>query len=63
MKIDFKKTLPLLYGDKSPEFHLVDVPEMAFLMIDGKGDPNQSPALSCGSRVSFCHGLQDKIPQ
>ena len=39
-KIDFKKTLKHLYepSAKSPE--TVDVPEMAFLMIDGKGDPN-----------------------
>ena len=43
MKIDFKKTLSNLYGEKSKEFTLVDVPEMQFLMIDGKGDPGSAP--------------------
>ena len=41
-KVDFKKTMKEFYAPKSPEFVLVDVPEMSFLMIDGKGDPNSS---------------------
>jgi hypothetical protein len=44
MKTDFKKTIPEFYAPKSKEFTLVDVPEMSFLMIDGKGDPNTSLA-------------------
>jgi hypothetical protein len=44
MKTDFKKTMPEFYAPKSKEFTLVDVPEMSFLMIDGKGDPNTSLA-------------------
>ena len=43
MKTDFKKTMKEFYAPKSKEFILVDVPEMSFLMIDGKGDPNSSP--------------------
>jgi len=43
MKTDFKKTLPKLYGEKSKEFKLADVPEMSFLMINGKGDPGSVP--------------------
>jgi hypothetical protein len=38
-KIDFKRELRGLYGPgRAPS--LVDVPEMAFMMIDGRGDPN-----------------------
>ncbi len=42
MKTDFKKTMKEFYAPKSKEFVLVDVPEMSFLMIDGKGNPNSS---------------------
>lgn len=41
---DIKKALPLLYGPKRGDFAVVDVPELSFLMIDGHGDPNASPA-------------------
>jgi hypothetical protein len=41
---DIKKALPALYAPKRGGFHLVDVPELAFLMVDGHGDPNTSPA-------------------
>lgn len=40
-KTDFKKTMKALYGPSAKQgFHLVDVPPMRFLMIDGAGDPN-----------------------
>lgn len=42
-KIDFKKTLNS-YRAKPGEFRIVDVPRMQYLMIDGHGDPNSSPA-------------------
>ena len=38
-KIDLKKQLKHLYNPPK-EFVFVDVPEMNFLMIDGKGNPN-----------------------
>ncbi len=38
-KIDFKRELSGLYGAKAKPM-IVDVPEMAFLMVDGHGDPN-----------------------
>lgn len=42
-KIDFRRQLRELYlPGRDPE--LVEVPEMAFLMVDGQGDPNQAPA-------------------
>ncbi|TKJ29790.1 MAG: hypothetical protein CEE40_07405 [Chloroflexi bacterium B3_Chlor] len=42
VKIDFKKELKHLYRPSAKEVALVDVPEMNFLMIDGRGDPNTS---------------------
>jgi hypothetical protein len=41
---DIKKALPALYAPEPGDFHLVEVPELSFLMIDGHGDPNVSPA-------------------
>jgi hypothetical protein len=41
-KIDYKKVLKDLYMPPAKEITVVDVPEMNFLMIDGKGDPNIS---------------------
>ena len=41
---DIKKAFPALYAPKLRGFHEVDVPELAFLMVDGHGDPNTSPA-------------------
>jgi len=40
--IDFKKQLKHLYQPLTKEVVVVDVPEMNFLMVDGKGDPNSS---------------------
>jgi hypothetical protein len=42
-KIDFKKELKALYSPSKKEPSLVDVPPFKFLMIDGHGDPNNSP--------------------
>lgn len=41
-KVDFKRELRAFYSAGS-EPVIVDVPEMAFLMIDGHGDPNTAP--------------------
>lgn len=43
-KIDLKKELKHLYQPSAREVALVEVPEMNFLMIDGEGDPNTTPA-------------------
>lgn len=42
-KVDFKKTVES-YRARAGVFHIVDVPEMQYLMVDGHGDPNTSPA-------------------
>jgi hypothetical protein len=39
-KVDHKKFLKEFYKPSSKKPSEVDVPEMNFLMIDGKGDPN-----------------------
>jgi hypothetical protein len=41
---DIKKERKDLYAPRPGGFQLVDVPDMAFLMIDGHGDPNTAVA-------------------
>jgi len=43
-KVDLKKELKRLYQPPSKAVVEVDVPTMNYLMIDGEGDPNTSPA-------------------
>jgi hypothetical protein len=45
MAIDLKKTLDA-YQAKRGVFRLVDVPAAQYLMVDGAGDPNESPAFA-----------------
>ncbi len=45
MTTDFKRTLDS-YRARAGEFRLVDVPDMHYLMLDGAGDPNISPAFT-----------------
>jgi hypothetical protein len=42
VKVDFKKEFKELYNPSIKGFHLVNVPAMNFLMVDGIGDPNTS---------------------
>ena len=44
-KVDLKRTLES-YRAASGRFDIVVVPEMRYLMIDGHGDPNTSPAFA-----------------
>lgn len=44
-KIDFKKSLDS-YQARKGTFRLIDVPEQHYLMVDGHGDPNASPAFA-----------------
>lgn len=43
---DFKRELRNLYQPSARDFAIVDLPPMSFLMIDGEGNPNTSPAYS-----------------
>lgn len=42
-KVDLKKAEKELYYPSKKEFDLIDVPEMPFLMVDGRGSPNDEP--------------------
>ena len=41
-KLDLKKQWQQLYGAKAEAITTVDVPPLAFLVVDGEGDPNTS---------------------
>lgn len=43
-KVDLKKELKHLYQASAKQVSQIEVPEFHFLMIDGEGDPNKSPA-------------------
>lgn len=42
--LDLKKQFRHLYEPRKGEFAIVEVPPMSFLMVDGSGDPNTTPA-------------------
>lgn len=50
---DIKKASPALYAPKRGDFHVVEVPDLPFLMIDGHGDPNVSPAYAEAVQALF----------
>jgi hypothetical protein len=52
-KRDLKKELKALYQPSSKAVSEVDVPTMRFLMIDGEGDPNTSPAYADAIEALF----------
>lgn len=52
--MDYKKTQRDLYQPKTTP-SMVDVPEMLFLMIDGKGDPNTSAEYA--DAIAILYGL------
>ncbi len=51
-KIDFKKTLDT-YRATSGKFRIVEVPEMQYLKVDGRGDPNTSPEYSAALEALY----------
>jgi hypothetical protein len=52
-KLDLKRELKHLYRPSAKEAASVDVPAMAFLMIDGEGDPNTSQAYADAVEALF----------
>jgi len=52
-KIDFKKELKYLYKPSAKKVEFIKVPEMNFLMIDGKGNPNTSKEFSDAVETLF----------
>lgn len=52
-QLDLKKDLKDLYRATAKSVVIVDVPEFKFLMIDGEGDPNTSPAYAEAVQALF----------
>nr|WP_294693532.1 GyrI-like domain-containing protein [uncultured Friedmanniella sp.] len=50
---DVKKAFPALYAPRRGDVRVVEVPELSFLMVDGHGDPNTSPAYAEAVRALF----------
>ena len=59
-KVDFKKTLAA-YQARSGRFDVVDVPDLQYLMIDGHGDPNSSPAFADAVEALYPVGYKLKF--
>lgn len=59
-KVHFRKSMPQLYAPKSRSWQPIEVPELRYLMIDGKGDPNTSQqyAAAVAARYSVAHPLK-----
>ncbi|GAA4615627.1 GyrI-like domain-containing protein [Saccharopolyspora hordei] len=51
-KIDFKRSLDA-YRARRGRFEVLDVPEMQYLMVDGHGDPNTSPAFAAAVEALY----------
>lgn len=55
-KIDFKKEMKPLYAPtRSKGIHLIDVPVLRYLMVDGVGDPNS--AIAYGQAVETLYAV------
>lgn len=51
-KTDFKQELDAYHASKG-RYDLVEVPDLRYLMIDGHGDPNTSPAFSQATEALY----------
>ena len=51
-KVDFRRTLDA-YRARRGRFRFVDVPDLRYLMIDGHGDPNTSPAFTAAVEALY----------
>ena len=51
-KTDFKRQIDA-YRARAGEFRIVDVPDLRYLMIDGHGDPNTSPAFTDATEALY----------
>jgi hypothetical protein len=52
-KIDFKKELKAFYAPSAKAPAMVTVPPLQYLMVDGEGDPNSSPAYIAAVQALF----------
>jgi hypothetical protein len=61
-KLDFRKEQPALYGGKAGDITTVDVPDMKFLMINGKGDPNTAQEYKDSIETLYAVSYGVKMP-
>lgn len=54
-KFDFKKEFKYMFSPSAGEPEMVEVPELKYLMIDGKGDPNTAKEFE--EKVGVLYGL------
>ena len=59
-QVDFKEQLKRLYQPSPGEFSLIDVPEMNFLMVDGRGDPQASSEYQEATEALYAVAFQLK---
>jgi hypothetical protein len=52
-KIDYKKEMKELYRPSAKKPSVVEVPPLEFLMVNGSGDPNNSPEYAAAVEVLF----------
>ena len=50
---DIKREYRSLYAPRTADIHIVDVTEFPFVMIDGSGDPNTSPAYAIAVQTLY----------
>lgn len=54
-KLDFRKEYKTLFSPSAKEPEIVSVPDFKYIMIDGRGDPNNSPDFS--AKINVLYGL------
>jgi hypothetical protein len=61
-KLDVRKEQPTLYGGKAGVITTVDVPDMKYLMVDGKGDPNTAQEYKDAIETLYAVSYGVKMP-
>ncbi len=52
-KIDFKKEYRTLYSASQKKVSYLEVPDMKYISVDGKGDPNENPEFQEGIEALY----------
>ena len=60
-KVDFKKEWKDLYRPSQKDFQIVDVPEMTFLKVEGRGDPNLAPEYNAAVEALYAVAYKVKF--
>ncbi len=60
-KIDFKKSMKTLFAPSAKAFAMVDVPPLQFLMVDGKGSPDQDAETEYAQALAALYPMAFKL--